>query len=152
MSNTPLHRIRAVRPRPAALAVAAALALALAGCAGPTVAPEEAPPSLARSALKTISFATDAAPPADFVRAQRRPLDSLAYIPISTPQDEPTLKPADKASVEKRAAAAKALKPRRDALAAARPTMRPPPQLPASALEARKEHDERMRERASPAE
>lgn len=158
MSNTPLHRISDAPRRPAsgarAVSATAALMAALlaAGCAGTPTAPEDAPVTASRQVLSKISFATQATAPLDFVKAARRPPESLAYIPISTPQDEPTLKPADKTQVERRAKAAKDIKPRRDAIAAARPSMSPPPQLPASALQAKQEHDERMRERASPAE
>lgn len=157
MSNTPLHRITAAGRRPAVAARASAAAallsaLVVAGCASAPGAPEDAPATASRHLLSKINFATQATAPADFVKAARRPPESLEYLPIGTPQDEPTLKPAEKAQVERRAKAAKDMKPRRDAIAAARPTMRPAPQLPASALRAKQEHDERMRERASPAE
>ena len=149
MSNMPLRRSIAA---PARRAIALSAALALAGCAAAPTTPEDAPRTAARSLLSKVNFATQAVPPADFVKAQRRPPESLAYIPISTPQDEPRLKPADQPTIARRVAAAKALKPRRDALAANPPRLAPPPQLPASALEAKREHDERMRERASEAE
>ena len=165
MSNTPLHRNTDAARRPGAAARAAkaaaairsgvfagAASLALTGCSSVAVAPEDEPPSVSRSVLKKISFATDATPPADFVISARRPPDSLEYIPIGAPKDEPKLQPADKAQVEKRLAAVKAIKPGRGAVAAGRPTMQAAPQLPASALQAKQEHDERMRERASPAE
>jgi hypothetical protein len=131
---------------------ALAVALTLAGCGAPTVAPEDEPVTMTRSLLKRVQFATTAEPPADFVRAARRDPASLSYIPLGTPQDEPTLKPTDQAGVERRTKAAQAMKPRRDAIAAGAPKPRPAPQLPASALEAKKEHDERMRERATEAE
>jgi hypothetical protein len=149
MSNMPLRRSIAA---PARRAIALSAALALAGCAAAPTTPEDAPRTAARSLLSKAKFATQAVPPADFVKAQRRPPESLAYIPISTPRDEPRLKPADQPTIARRVAAAKALKPRRDALAANPPRLAPAPQLPASALEAKREHDERMRERASEAE
>lgn len=130
-----------------ASAGAVLLALMAGGCARSAEEGGSAP-----RLVKSLGFATDVPPAAPFVAATRPPPGSLDYLPIGTPRAEPPGKPATKEQVEARMREADALKPRREAVAASRPTPQAPPVLPQSALDAKREHDERMRERAIPAE
>jgi hypothetical protein len=130
-----------------AAAGAALVALAAGGCAGGS-SEGGSPPRV----VKTLGFATDVPEAAPWVTATRPAPGTLDYIPIGAPRAEPPGKPAPKEQVEARMREADALKPSRAAVAAARPKTQAAPALPESALDAKREHDERMRERATPAE
>ena len=66
--------------------------LACVTCAWSSAAPAQQSDSLLKSAAKVLGFATDVAPPADFV-IQSRPQVDPDYIPIFQPSPEPP-KPA----------------------------------------------------------
>ena len=87
------------RGRIAALAIAAT---ALAVCAAPAQEappPQDESPSPLHSLAKGLGFATDVAPPPDFVQ-QSRPAEPGAEIPIFTPPDEPPGKPKSAKEIE----------------------------------------------------
>jgi hypothetical protein len=118
-------------------------------CAAPVLAQE----SGGKGPAHLLGLATTVPEAADFVKRTRPAPDSLDYMNIGTPRDEPRTTPLSVEKVEARQKANDALAARRRGMAAARPTrMAPAPRLPASALRAKSEHDAQMRERATRAE
>lgn len=107
--------------RRGAIAALAALATALAACAAP--AQEATPPqgnSPLRSLAKDFGFATDVAPPPDFVQ-QSRPSGPQAEIPVFTPPNEPPRKPKSAKEIEAIGGDLEATAKRHDALLATFP-------------------------------
>ena len=132
------------RGRAAALAVAAT---ALAACAAPAqeaTPPQGESPSPLHSLAKGLGFATDVAPPPDFVQ-QSRPPEPSTEIPVFTPPNEPPGKPKSAKEVDAIDSDLESIGKRHDALLATFP-----PSAKAAAAAAA-EKKAKSKQKASPA-
>ena len=84
-----------VGPGPKRAALAGLLALTAVFACGSGAVAQEQQDSILKQAFKLFGFATDVAPPADFV-GKTRPKGDLDYIPVFKPPPEPS-RPALKA-------------------------------------------------------
>jgi hypothetical protein len=74
--------------RPTAIAAVGLLALAALGASGSASSAQQSD-SILKQGAKVLGFATDVAPPADFVE-KSRPAGDLDYVPVFQPPPEPS--------------------------------------------------------------
>jgi hypothetical protein len=104
----------------AALAIAGTALAAFAAPAQEATPPQDQSSSPLHSLAKGLGFATDVAPPPDFVQ-QSRPAEPGAEIPAFTPPDEPPGKPKSAKDIEAIGGDLESIGKRHDALLATFP-------------------------------
>lgn len=106
----------------AAFAIAGTALAAFAAAAQEAASPQDqsSSPSPLHSVAKGLGFATDVAPPPDFVQ-QSRPAQPAAEIPAFTPPDEPPGKPKSAKDIEAISGDLESIGKRHDALLATFP-------------------------------